>query len=146
MDKIDRQIIEILHKDARISLRELGEAVHLSANTVGERIKRLQQQGVISGYHAALDLQALGLPLQAMIDVKLARHTLAQEFEAAILTIPGILEASLVTGSYDYLLRVACVDQGGLMRIIETLRTRAGAQDTYSRVILRHTQLRNPLQ
>lgn len=138
LDKIDREIVDLLYKDARLSFRELGERVFLSANTVAERVRRLQQNQVLLGFHAEVNLQALGLPLQALIEVKMAHGTSAQDFEAAIQSIPGILEASLMTGSYDYMLRVACIDQLDLMRLIEALRQRAGVQDTHSRVILQN--------
>lgn len=145
MDKIDRQIIELLHADARLSLRELSDKVHLSANTVGERIKRLQQSKVLLGFHAALDMAALGRPLQALIDIKLMQGSSAQDFEAALSSIPGVLEATLMTGNYDYMLRVACIDQADLVRLIEALRERAKVKETYSRLILRQVEIRSPL-
>ncbi len=145
MDKIDRVIINLLRADARLSYRELGERVFLSANTVAERVRRLVQDKVLQGFGARVDLAALGLPLQALVDVKMSRDTTAAQFEAAIATIPGILEATLMTGSYDYMLRVACRDQADFVRLVETLRDRAGVQDTTSRVILRQVEVHSPL-
>ncbi len=138
MDKIDRVIVDLLRRDARLSYRELGEQVFLSANTVAERVRKLLHEQVLRGFHAEVDLTALGLPLQALVDVKMSRDTSAARFEEAIAAIPGVMEASLVTGSYDYMLRVACRDQADLVRLIEALRSEAGVKDTTSRVILRH--------
>ena len=144
MDKIDRQIIELLKKDARLSYRELGEHVFLSANTVADRVRRLIQDKVLLGFHAEVNLVALDLPLQALIDIKLLHATSAAQFEAAIASIPGIIEATLMTGAHDYMLRVACFDQADLVRLIEALRSRAGVQDTFSRVILRRFLVNAP--
>ncbi|MBI3230196.1 MAG: Lrp/AsnC family transcriptional regulator [Burkholderiales bacterium] len=144
LDKIDRDIIDLLRIDARMSFRELGERVYLSANTVADRVRRLQAENVLLGFHAEVNLAALDLPLQALVDIKMARETSAESFEAAIETIPGIIEATLMTGTYDYMLRVACHDQLDLMRLIEALRERAGVQDTFSRVILHNKRVQTP--
>lgn len=145
LDKIDRQIVELLKNSARLSFRELGERVFLSANTVADRVRRLTHDKVLLGFHAEVNLAALDLPLQALIDIKLQHATSAEKFEAAIATIPGIVEATLMTGAHDYMLRVACFDQNDLVRLIEALRARAGVQDTYSRVILRRITVQAPL-
>ncbi len=145
MDKIDRAIISHLREDARLSYRELGERVFLSANTVAERVRRLVEGKVLQGFRAQIDLAALGLPLQALVDVKMSRETSAAAFEQAIASIPGIVEATLMTGPYDYMLRVACRDQADFVRLVETLRNRAGVQDTTSRVILRRIDVQSPM-
>jgi len=146
MDQIDRQLVELLKNDARLSYRELGESVFLSANTVADRVRRLIHDKVLLGFHAEVNLAAIELPLQALIDIKLLHTTSAVQFEAAIATIPGIIEATLMTGSSDYMLRVACSDQADLVRLIEDLRVRAGVQDTFSRVILRRIPVVVPLK
>lgn len=145
MDKIDRDIIDLLRQDARLSYRELGERVCLSANTVAERVRRLIADKVLEGFSARVNLDALDLSVQALIDVKMLPGTTAAHFEAVIQTIPGVVEAMLLTGSYDYVLRVACRDHSELMRVIEALRSRAGVQDTHSRVILRQIESTAPL-
>ena len=137
MDKIDRAILGILAEEGRISLRELGERVHLSANTVGERVRKLQERGVIRGFHARRDAAALGLSLHAQVEVKLRPDTRAADFEAAIRHIPGVVDAFLITGANDYVLRLACRDQADLVRVVEALRAEAGVLDTRSGVILR---------
>jgi Lrp/AsnC family leucine-responsive transcriptional regulator len=137
LDKIDRQIIDLLRTDARMSYRELGERVFLSANTVAERVRRLVESRVLLGFHAQVDLAALDLSLQALMEVKLSPDTPAAHFERAIGQIAGVMSAWLTTGSCDYTLHVACRDQADLVRVIETLRSQAGVQDTISRVILR---------
>jgi Lrp/AsnC family leucine-responsive transcriptional regulator len=137
MDKIDSAIIRLLQRDGRLSYRELGEAVQLSANAVGERVKRLRTSGVIRHIRADVNPAALGRTLEAHIDIKLQSGTSAASFEKAIRGLPQVVSASLVTGSFDYMVRVACLDRDDLVRFTETLRETAGVQETYSRVILR---------
>jgi Lrp/AsnC family leucine-responsive transcriptional regulator len=144
LDRIDRAIIDLLRSDARLSYRELGDKVFLSANTVAERVRKLVAEHVIDGFTARVNLDAVDLTVQAF-DIKMLPTTSAEHFEAVIRTIPGVLEASLVTGSYDYVLRVACHDHAGLMRLVEALRKDAGVQETHSRVVLKHMQVVGPL-
>lgn len=145
MDQIDRRIIETLRTDGRMSFRDLADKVGLGANTVADRVRRLTEAGVIEGFEARVNLAALGLGVEAIIDVKLRPGVPAPEFEAAVMNIPGILELTLMTGAFDYMVRVACRDQTHLMQVIEQLRAGSGAQDTQSRVILRSTRSRSPL-
>jgi Lrp/AsnC family leucine-responsive transcriptional regulator len=145
MDQIDAKIVAGLRNDARISFKELAERVHLSANAVAERMRRLEASGVIRGYHASLDPRALDLSLQAIIDVKLLPGVTAQAFEATLQTVPGVIEANLMTGSFDYMVRVACADQEALVRLNENIRARGGVQDTHTRILLRSLQISAPL-
>ncbi|MBC3863312.1 Lrp/AsnC family transcriptional regulator [Undibacterium jejuense] len=145
MDKIDRVIIAKLRSDARMSYKELGEKIFLSANAVSERVRQLIAKKIILGFTTNISLTELDLNVQAIIDVKLATGTTAAYFESVIASIPGVLEATLMTGSSDYMLKVACTDQIDLMRLIESLRERAGVQDTYSRLILKQFIVQEPI-
>jgi Lrp/AsnC family leucine-responsive transcriptional regulator len=138
MDEIDRAILGKLRTDARISFRELGEAVGLSANAAAERVRRLMSAGTIRRFRAEIDPNADGTRLTAFVDLRLARGTAADEFEAALRALPGVVGASLTTGNFDYTLRVAVPDEAALVTLIETLRAR-GAAETHSRIILRET-------
>ncbi len=141
MDRTDREILRLLAQDGRLSYKELGEAVHLSANAVAERVRRLQGNGVIRHIRAVLDPAAMGRRLEAQIEVKLKSDTSALDFEAALRHMPQLVAATLMTGSFDYALRVACEDQQELMTLTETLRRHGGVQDTYTRLILRDIHL-----
>jgi Lrp/AsnC family leucine-responsive transcriptional regulator len=120
-----------------VSFRELGDAVHLSANAAAERVRRLMAEGAIKRITAIVDPAKLGRSLEAHIDVKLRQGVSALAFEQALKGIPQIQSATLMTGSFDYAVRVACRDQADLMTVTEYLRDKAGAQETYSRVILK---------
>jgi len=137
MDKKDNVIVGLLQRDGRLSYRELGEQVQLSANAVAERVRRLMGAGVIRQIKAIVNPAALGRTLEAQIDIKLRPDTSAADFERAIRGLPQIVSAMLVTGSADYVVRVACTDRDDLVRVTETLRAKAGVHETYSRVILR---------
>ena len=92
MDKIDRHIVELPKNNARLTYRELGEHVFLSANTVADRVRRLVEDKVLLGFHADVDLTAMELPLQALIDIKLLQGIGAGQFEAAIAKFLALLK------------------------------------------------------
>jgi len=136
-DALDREILGELVRDGRVSFTDLAARVNLSANAVAERVRRLERAGIIRGYGAHLDPAALGLGLEAYIDVKLRTDTPAERFEAALQRIPGIVQLVLTTGGSDYTIRVACKDQADLVRLIEALRAAVPIAETYSRLVLR---------
>jgi Lrp/AsnC family leucine-responsive transcriptional regulator len=140
VDEIDRAILRRLRDDARISFRDLGEAVGLSANAVAERVRRLVATGTIRGFRADIDPRANGTRLAAFVDLRLATGAPAAAFEHALRAMPGVVSASLTTGNFDYTLRVAVADEPALVALIEALRAH-GASETHSRIILRETVL-----
>lgn len=135
IDEIDRKIIRYLIKDGRMSFRDLGERVHLSPNATAERVRRMQASGIISGFSAQVSWRHLGYLVEAYIDVRLQPGTSVTNFQSAVTKIPGIITAAIVTGDFDFRIRVACRDQSHLVQVIETLRAHAGAQGTSSAVI-----------
>ena len=138
MDSIDRAILRELAKDARLSYRDLAEAVGLSANAAAERVRRLVASKTVRGFRIDVDPAAFGLRLSAFVDLRLAPGTPADAFETALRKVSGVVSAALTTGSFDYTLRVAVTDEAALVALIESLRAR-GATETYSRIILRET-------
>jgi Lrp/AsnC family transcriptional regulator, leucine-responsive regulatory protein len=137
IDDIDREILKTLEFDGRATIVEVAKAVALSQNATADRIRRLVHAGVIAGFAAQISAEALGLRLEAYVDVKLRSECPADDFERRLEGVPGLLECVLTTGSFDYMLRIACRDQDDLVRVAEYLRTTAGAAETYSRIILR---------
>ncbi len=140
MDHIDRAILRCVRDDARISYRDLGDAVGLSANAAAERLRRLVAAGAIRRFRAEIDPSAGGARLAAFVDLRLAGGTAADSFETALRRLPGVTSAALTTGNFDYTLRVAVADEPALVELIESLR-RNGAAETHSRIILRETTL-----
>lgn len=143
MDDFDRKIIRELGADGRMSFRDLGKRIHLSPNATAERVRRLQEAGVIRAFRAEIDPVRLGFAIEAYIDVKMHRRATVQTFEASIRQIPGIMSAAILTGGFDFRVRVACKDQSDLVRVIETLRIHAGVQETCSALICREACINN---
>ena len=105
LDAIDRRILSELSRDGRMSLAELGRRVSLSPPAVAERVGRLEQAGVITGYHAAIDPRALGYQLTAIVRVKPAARQLPRIPELAA-EIPQISECLRITGEDCFFLKV----------------------------------------
>jgi Lrp/AsnC family leucine-responsive transcriptional regulator len=143
LDDIDRKIIRLLVADARLSFRDLGERIHLSPNATAERVRRLQETKVISGFHAKVDRARLGAPLNAYIDIRLLPQTSASSFEIWAVKISGVITFAMVTGEFDCRVRVACKDQADLMRLVEELRSGGAIQGTSTTVICREVEVRS---
>ncbi|GAB4398698.1 MAG: winged helix-turn-helix transcriptional regulator [Rhodoferax sp.] len=106
-DRIDTKILDRLQRQGRISMTELGEQVGLSTSACAERVKRLEHNGIISGYHAHLDAARLGRGLLVFIEITLSQKA-PQIFEAVksdVGQMPEVLECHLVSGHFDYLIK-----------------------------------------
>jgi Lrp/AsnC family leucine-responsive transcriptional regulator len=137
MDDIDREILRALSENGRISHVLLGKQVSLSPNAVADRIRRLVAGGVITGIHAAVDASALGLPMTALVDVRLSPQTTPDDLERAASELDGVQEIAFLTGRFDFQLRVACRDAADLDRLLRALRATAGVAETETRLVLR---------
>jgi Lrp/AsnC family leucine-responsive transcriptional regulator len=140
MDSINRAILGRLRDDARLSFRDLGEAVGLSSNAVAERVRRLVASGTIKRFRTEIDPDASGRRLTAFVDLRLASGVAADGFEAQLRTMAGVASAALTSGSFDYTLRVGVPDPAALVQLVERLRA-SGAAETQTRIILRETEL-----
>ena len=115
IDETDRKILRALRADGRLTNLKLAEQVGLSPTPCWNRVRALEEAGVIEGYAALLNQKALGLPDTVMIEVTLEHHdddTLAR-FGNEITRLPEVVEAFLVTGEYDYLIKVAVAGTEG---------------------------------
>ena len=112
MDGIDRKILRSLQRDGQLSMARLSEHVGLSLSACHRRVKLLEAAGMISGYAAQLDRMKIGLELQIFIEIKIVstRQEDFEAFESAIGDMPEILECHLISGEFDYLVRVAARD------------------------------------
>ena len=136
MDATDREILSRLVRDGRTSFRDLGEAVGLSANAAAERVRRLRENGVITGFTATIDPAATDRRLAVIIEVRLAQGVTAEEFTRAIAGMPDITEAVHVTGQADYQLRAACRDTAALNALVGDLKRNAGVVSTDTKLVL----------
>jgi len=112
LDETDLQILKILQKNAKLTTKELADAVHLTPTPVFERQKRLERKGYIKKYMAVLDPEKLGQGLLVFCNVKLKQinHEIADAFTRRIMRIPEVSECYNTSGSYDYLLKVRVAD------------------------------------
>ena len=112
LDQTDLQILRTLQNNAKLTTKELAEAVHLTPTPVFERLKRLERQGYIRKYVAVLDAEKLGMSMVVFCKVKL-RHMnrdIAADFVSRIREIPEVTECYNTSGDYDYLLKVRARD------------------------------------
>ncbi|GAB3627323.1 AsnC family transcriptional regulator [Pandoraea terrae] len=112
LDAIDRAILATVQQDGRISNARLAERVALSETPCARRLKRLEADGYIGGYRAALSRRALGLGVMAFVHVRFAVHdrALSERFEREIQAIPRIVSCHNISGSADYLLTIVARD------------------------------------
>ena len=137
MDATDRAILSELTQNARISFRDLGAAVGLSANAAADRVRRLRETGVITGFTATIDQGAAGRGLIAYIDIRMAAQMTNDQFEIEASKLDAVMEAVHLTGRSDYLLRVACRDTLELDQLLRQLKREHGVSDTETRIVLR---------
>ena len=107
LDRIDRKILDELQRDGRLAITELAQRVGLSTSPCSERVRRLEREKVILGYHARVDPEALGRGLLVFVELTLSSKS-SQTFEAvrqALLLEPRVIECHLISGSFDYLVK-----------------------------------------
>ena len=140
LDKFDIAILEALQKDARLSLQELGKQVGLTASPCWTRIRRMEDAGVIEGYAVRVNPDKVGLSETVILHVTLDSHSdeALFEFGKALEDIPEVLEAYLVSGDYDYYIRVAVEGTRGYERFLrERLYKIPGIRNSKSSFVLR---------
>src|SRR5262245_12379081 len=135
-DVIDLQILNVLQEHGRIALTKLAEQVGLSAPSVIERVKKLEDLGVITGYHAAVDARKLSKDVTAFIGVSIGDPRTIGPFEDTIEQLDDILECHHVTGEHTVLLKVKTHNTGTLESLIRTIRMIEGVIRTETMVVL----------
>jgi DNA-binding Lrp family transcriptional regulator len=141
VDDVDRALLELLARDARITNQRLADRVGVAPSTALARLRSLRDRGVIRGYHAEVDLAALGRPLQALIAVRLAVHARDQidDFTSAVRQLPGVLMVFHLTGVTDYLVWVAASDAQDLREfVVDHLATHPSVAHAETSLIYEH--------
>jgi len=138
LDRYDRQILEILQQDGRISNQDLADKIGLSASPCLRRVRSLEDSGLITGYRAQLDAKILGLSLMALIHISMDRHTPERfaHFEHIVSSLPEVLECLLITGqAADYQLKVVVKDMDAFQVLLLNKITRiegvSGVQSSF---------------
>jgi Lrp/AsnC family leucine-responsive transcriptional regulator len=103
LDDINRSLLDLLQTDGRMSYKDLGDRIGLTAPAVAERVRKLEEAGVIAGFRAVIDYEAIGFPILSIIRLKAPGRS--EGIDAAISAIPNVIEANRVTGSDSHVLR-----------------------------------------
>ncbi|MEI6458886.1 MAG: Lrp/AsnC family transcriptional regulator [Pseudomonadota bacterium] len=119
IDRYDRSILQILQREGRLPNSELAERVSLSESACLRRVRALETTGLIEGYTALLNQQKAGLGVNVFVSITLERQERADmaAFEQAVREVPEVMECYLMTGEYDYLLRVVVADTADFERL-----------------------------
>lgn len=140
LDKFDLAILSVLREDARSSLQDISSRVGLSSTPCWTRIKKMESEGVIQGYTVRVDQAALGFTETVIVQVTLGNHnddTLVA-FGKALEEIPEVIEAYLISGDYDYIIRIAVRDTRDYERLLrERLYRIPGIRHSKSSFVLR---------
>jgi Lrp/AsnC family transcriptional regulator, leucine-responsive regulatory protein len=107
LDKLDRRILQRLQKDGRVSMTELAEFIGLSTSACAERVRRLERDKVITGYHARVDPAKVGKSLLVFVEIKLSAKSgdVFEKVRSELLLVPEVMECHLVSGGFDYLVK-----------------------------------------
>lgn len=146
LDKIDRRILSELRQDGRLTVTQLAEKVGLSSSPCWTRVKRLENLNIIEGYTAKINSKAIGINELFFIEITLERHDdeILEQFSEALAYMPEVVEAHLVTGDYDYLLKVAVKNAEHYERFLrKNLYSMKGVRHTRSIFALRPLKLEN---
>lgn len=149
LDRQDRAILRTLQSDGRISVTQLADKIGLSPNATAERMRRLQRDGVITGFHARLSPEALGRSLLAFVEVKLDRTSsdVFDAFAAAIRKAPDVEECHMVAGGFDYLLKTRHRDMAAYRAFLsDTLLSLPGVRETHTYAVMEEVRAGGTLQ
>jgi Lrp/AsnC family leucine-responsive transcriptional regulator len=136
MDAIDRSLVEALRANARASWAELGRTVGLSGPSVTDRVQRMEQAGVLTGYHAAVDPTAFGLSVAALVGIHLSDTSDQDAVTAALGKLEEVEDCWFVAGDESFVIKVRVADVPSLERTLSRLRSIRGVARTRSTVVL----------
>jgi Lrp/AsnC family leucine-responsive transcriptional regulator len=138
-DRIDRKILDILQRNGRISITDLAQEVGLSATPCAERVRRMERDGVISGYHARVSPRALGKNLLVFLEIKLAAKSdeVFEKIRKELHRMPDVMECHLVSGDFDYLVKARLAEMNDYRRLLgEILQRLPGSAESRSYVVM----------
>lgn len=139
LDKLDLSILKVLQNDGRISYVDLADKVGLSATPCIERVRRLEKDGYISGYHARLNPEMLGYNMLVFVEISLSYQSpdAFQEFKQAVSRLPYIMDCHLVSGDADYLIKARLNDMSEYRALLgEMLLTLPGVKNSKSYIVM----------
>jgi Lrp/AsnC family leucine-responsive transcriptional regulator len=120
MDKTNWKLLKLLEQNGRLTYAELGKLVHLTAPAVAERVRKLEESGVITGYSVQVNLEKAGIPITALVECQVYR-TKEREFKALVMSLDEVIECYNVTGPYAFVLKVGVKSMSKLDALLERL-------------------------
>jgi Lrp/AsnC family leucine-responsive transcriptional regulator len=148
LDRVDRRLLEVLQREGRLSNVALAERVHLSPSPCLRRLKALEHDGVIEGYRAVLDREAVGLGLTVFVEVRVEGHSdvLASAIQDAVTAMPEVVSCHIVSGAADFLLEVVVPDLRAYERfLLGSLLKLPSVSDVRSNFAIRTVKAPGPL-
>ncbi|NLC35137.1 MAG: winged helix-turn-helix transcriptional regulator [Alcaligenaceae bacterium] len=139
LDRVDRHILELLQQDGRMSMTELADKVGLTVTPCIERVRRLEREGVITGYYAKVSPVALGAGLLVFVEISLTHKSSRsfEDFRKEILSIPQVQECHLVSGDFDYMVKARIREIGQYRRLLgDILLGLPGVTQTKSCIVM----------
>lgn len=139
LDRIDVKLVCALQENARISMTQLAEKVGLSVTPCTERVRRLERDRFIIGYHARLNPHAFGQSLLVFVEIKLAAKSGAmfESFKREVRKLPNVLECHLVSGDFDYLIKARIPEMNAYRRLLgDMLLALPGARESRSYIVM----------
>ena len=139
LDRIDRKILGILQRNGRIAVTELSEQVGLSPTPCAERIRRMEREGTITGYHARVAPAALGLKLLVFVEIKLSAKSgdVFDRVKRELQFVPQVMECHLVSGDFDYLIKARIREMSEYRQLLgDVLKKLPGAAESRSYVVM----------
>jgi Lrp/AsnC family leucine-responsive transcriptional regulator len=136
-DAIDRTILEVLRADGRATHAHLAKQTGLSAPAIGERVRKLEQAGVIRGYRAVLDPEKVGLAICAFVHIAPQPRKSAQDLVDRLLSLPEVEELHAVAGNYSYVAKVRVATPAALDGFLDRLFMLEGVERTETTMVLR---------
>lgn len=137
MDSIDLKILQCLKENARAKASAIGDSIKLSVSAVTERIKRMEQSGIIRQYTVILDQKKIGNDVSAIMEVALEHPHYADRFVNMVADLPNVISCYCVTGDCDYILHLVTDSTDGLEAIYRKIRSFDGVSLTKTHLILK---------
>jgi Lrp/AsnC family leucine-responsive transcriptional regulator len=139
LDKLDKHILDLLQLDGRMSMTDLADKVGLTVTPCIERVKRMEQEGIISGYHARVNPRAIDAGLLVFVEISMSSKSerTFDDFRREVLCIPQVQECHLVSGDFDYLVKARIKEIGQYRNLLGDILLRLpGVTQTKSCVVM----------
>jgi Lrp/AsnC family leucine-responsive transcriptional regulator len=137
VDILDLKILSLLRANARVSYLSIGKTINLSPSAVIERVKKMEQAGVIKAYTTIIDGKAFDRELVALMFISLESPKLNQSFFDFVLAEDDILECQYITGNYDCTLKIITKNTTTLEHLLNKIKSQPGVSKTYTNVVLK---------